>query len=153
MTMLCWSTFVLQRRVNQPFGAVGRVVCDPWLLPAGTQLTLGDDETLRLDAAFGVSFPVFGVERASWTAPASLCTHGHRRERVEIELNVWDDEATELLVRPQARSPYRWRARHLRRYFRLAHRAADELTSVLATSTPRFEAPPVPPTPAGVTPA
>ncbi len=136
--MLCSSTFVLQRRVNQTFGAVGRLVCDPWLLPAGTELALGDGNTLQLDAAFGVMFPVFGVDGASWNAPASLCARGRRRERVEIELNLWDEHATELVVRPRSRSPYRWSARRLRRYFRLAHRAADVLTQVLGTDTPRI---------------
>jgi hypothetical protein len=138
--MFCWSTFVLQRRVNQPFGAVGRLVCDPWLLHAHAQLALGDDATLQLDAPFGVKFPVFGVEGASWTAPASLYARGHRRERVEIELSAWDERATELLLRPQAQSPHRWYARRVRRYFRVAHRAADALTSVLSTSTPRLDA-------------
>jgi len=151
VTMLCWSTFVLQRRVNQPFGAVGRLVCDPWLLHAGTQLALGDGEVLRLDAPFGVKFPVFGVDGASWTAPASLHARGHHRDRVEIELNVWDDGATELVLRPRAGTPYRWRARHLRRYFRLAHLAADELTAVLSTSTRHLDA--APPVYAGVEPA
>jgi hypothetical protein len=137
--MLTWSTFVLQRRVNQPFGAVGRVVCDPWLLREGTRLNLDDDTVLHLDEPFGVTFPAFGWEGASWFASASICTRrGRRLERVEIELNAWDDHATELVVRPRARSPYNWHARHLRRYFRLAHEAADALIQVLATDTPQL---------------
>jgi hypothetical protein len=137
--MITWSTFVLQRRVNQPFGAVGRVVCDPWLLARGTRIRLGTDAFLRLDEPFGVTFPVFGLEGASWSAPASICTRrGRRRERIEVELHVWDEQATELVVRPRARSPHTWRARHVRRYFRLAHEAADALTRVLATDMPRL---------------
>ena len=139
MTMLNWSTFVLQRRVNQPFGAVGRVVCDPWLLPGGTQIELADDAVLRLDEPFGVAFPVFGVEGASWAAHASICTRrGRLLERVEVELTIWDEHATELLLRPCARSPHHWLGRRMRRYFRLAHLAADALTAVLGTSTPRL---------------
>jgi hypothetical protein len=147
MTMLTWSTFVLQRRVNQPFGAVGRVVCDPWLLHGGTRIDLADDDAvLELEQPFGVTFPVFGLEGASWLAPASICTRqGRSLEHIEIELNQWDEHATELVVRPRARSPYNWRARHLRRYFRLAHEAADALTQVLVTDTPRLE--PVEPPP------
>jgi hypothetical protein len=138
--MLTWSTFVLQRRVNQPFGAVGRVVCDPWLLARGTRVNLTGDAVLRFEEPFGVTFPVFGLEGASWHAPATICTRrGRRLEAVEIELNAWDEHASELLVRPRARSPYNWRARHVRRYFRLAHEAADALTRVLATDTPRIE--------------
>lgn len=152
MTMLNWSTFVLQRRVNQPFGAVGRVVCDPWLLPGGTQIALADDAVLQLDEPFGVAFPVFGVEGASWATRASFRSpRGHVLERVEIELNIWDEHATELLLRPCAHSPHHWHARRLRRYFRLAHLAADALTAVLRTSTPRVEAPDRLPAYAGLT--
>jgi len=154
VTMLNWSTFVLQRRVNQPFGAVGRVVADPWLLPGGTQIALTDDAVLRLEEPFGVAFPVFGVDGASWAAHASIRTpRGRVLERIELELNIWDEHATELLVRPCARSPHRWRARRLRRYFRLAHLAADALTAVLSTSTPRVEAPDRGPAYAGLTPS
>jgi hypothetical protein len=151
--MLNWSTFVLQRRVNQPFGAVGRVVCDPWLLADATQIALADDAVLRLDESFGVAFPVFGVDGASWTARASIrSARGRVLELVEIELNIWDEHATELLLRPRARAPHRWSARRLRRYFRLAHGAADALTAVLRTSTPRVEAPDRRPAYAGVLP-
>jgi len=97
--MLTWSTFVLQRRVNQPFGAVGRIVCDPWLLARGTRINLDGDAVLRLEEPFGVTFPVFGWEGASWLAPATIRTsRGRRLEDVEIELNAWDEEATELVV-------------------------------------------------------
>jgi len=153
VTMLNWSTFVLQRRVNQPFGAVGRLVSDPWLLPGGTRIALADDAVLRLEEPFGVAFPVFGVDGASWAARASIRTpRGRVLERVELELNIWDEHATELLVRPCARSPHRWHARRLRRYFRLAHLAADALTAVLRTTTPRVEAPDRRPAYAGPTP-
>jgi len=148
--MLTWSTFVLQRRVNQPFGAVGRIVCDPWLLARGTRINLDGDAVLRLEEPFGVTFPVFGWEGASWLAPATIRTsRGRRLEDVEIELNAWDEEATELVVRPRARAPYHWRARRVRRYFRLAHEAADALTRVLATDTPRLEPAEPPPVYAG----
>ena len=100
MTMLNWSTFVLQRRVNQRFGAVGRVVCDPWLLPGGTQIALADDAVLRLEEPFGVAFPVFGLVGASWATRASIRSpRGRVLERVEVELSIWDDHATELLLR------------------------------------------------------
>jgi hypothetical protein len=152
MTMLNWSTFVLQRRVNQPFGAVGRVVCDPWLLAGGTQIALTGDAVLRLDVPFGVAFPVFGVDGASWSTRASIRSRrGHVLERIELDLNVWDEHATELLLRPCAHSPHHWRGRRMRRYFRLAHLAADALTGVLSTSTPRVEAPDRPPVHAGTT--
>ena len=38
MAMLDWPTFVLQRRVNQPLGAVEQVLCDPFLTPAAFEL-------------------------------------------------------------------------------------------------------------------
>ncbi len=41
-------------------------------------------------------------------------------------------------MRPLARSPYNCHARHLRRSFRLANEAADALTEVFATDTPRI---------------
>src|SRR5207248_1208285 len=57
VTMLNWSTFVLQRRVNQPFGAVGRLVSDPWLLPGGTRIALADDAADALTAVLRTSTP------------------------------------------------------------------------------------------------
>ena len=127
-------TFVLQRRINRPLGAVERVLCDPKRLRAGTELALAGDRTvMTLDDAFGVTFPPFGLEGASWLAHATVRTRRRRIARLDIEINEWDPGSTELVVRPRARRPWRWGRRRLREYFRVAHLTADALTQVLGS--------------------
>ncbi len=63
--------FVLQRRINQPLEAVERVLCDPEATRSTSTLPLGDGLELALERSFGVTFPPFGVDNASWSAPAA----------------------------------------------------------------------------------
>ena len=120
--------FVLQRRINQPLEAVERVLCDPAATRASSTLALGDGLDLALERSFGVTFAPFGVDHASWCAPARVSTaRGRTVERFEVEINAWDAWSTELLVRPRARHPYRWSGRRMRRYFDVAHATADAL--------------------------
>jgi hypothetical protein len=138
--MLDWPTFVLQRRINRPLAAIEDVLCDPHRLRAGTVLDLDGDGTdgmyTVLDGPFGVTFPPFGLDGASWWAPASAHTRrGRTLVRFEIEINAWDTDSTELLIRPRARHPYRWGGHRLREYFRVAHSTADELTRLLASES------------------
>jgi hypothetical protein len=120
--------FVLQRRINQPLEAVERVLCDPALLRARSTLALGAGLELEVERPFGVTFPPFGVDHASWSAPARVLTpRGRTVERFDVEINAWDERSTELLVRPRARHPYRWSGRRMRRYFGVAHATADVL--------------------------
>jgi hypothetical protein len=142
--MLNWPTFVLQRRINLPLAAVERVLCSPHLIRGGTELVL-DSEAMcvRLESPFGVMFPPFGYDGASWCAPATVRTRrGRSRVRLEIEINPWDANSTEVVVRPQARRPYQWGGRRMREYFRVAHLTADLLTRFLsANATALAQAP------------
>jgi hypothetical protein len=133
--LLDWPTFVLQRRINRPLGEVEAVLCDPHLSRAGAVLDLETNGMyLQLDGPFGVMFPPFGLDGASWWAPASVRTRrGRTTFRFDLEINAWDAASTELLVRPQARRPYRWGGHRLCEYFRVAHCAADQLTGLLAS--------------------
>jgi hypothetical protein len=129
--MLDWPTFVLQRRINLPLAAIERVLCAPHLIRGGAEFALGADN-MQLDSAFGVMFPPFGFDGASWCAPATVRTgRGRRTVHLEIEINAWDGASTEVLVRPRARHPYRWSGRRLREYFRVAHLTADLFTHFL----------------------
>jgi len=143
MATLNWPTFVLQRRINQPLDAVERVLCDPMLLRAGVALGLGvDDTSVSLDKSFGVTFPPFGVDGASWSAPASIRTRrGRTAMRFELEINEWDTSSTELLVRPRQGRPDRWSGRRMRKYFTYAHATADALTHLLHAQSARHAAP------------
>jgi len=138
--------FVLQRRITRPLGAVERVLCDATILGEGATHDLGDGAWLELERPFGVAFPPFGVEYASWSAPARVHTsRAARPVKFELEINAWDDATTELLVRPRARSPYRWSGRRMRRYFAVAHTTADAVTCLLraratAAPAPRYAA-------------
>jgi len=124
--------FVLQRRISAPLGAVERVLCDASLLGAGAVHELGNGAMLEIERPFGVVFPPFGVEFASWSAPARVHTsRAARAIKFELEINAWDGATTELLVRPRANSPYRWTGRRMRRYFTVAHATADGVTCLL----------------------
>jgi hypothetical protein len=121
--------FVLQRRINQPLEAVERVLCDRMTTRTTSTIPLGDGLDLALERSFGVTFPPFGVEHASWCVPARVSTRrGRTVERFDIEINAWGARSTELLVRPRARHPHRWSGRRMRRYFDVAHATADALT-------------------------
>ena len=134
--------FVLQRRVNEPLDAVERVLCDPTLLRAGSTHALGGGLWLRLERPFGVAFPPFGVDFASWSAPAVVYAGRSRRTvKFDIEVNAWDSRSTELLVRPRTRSPYRWSGRRMRRYFEVAHTTADGVMQLLRTHAATHTAP------------
>jgi hypothetical protein len=54
-----------------------------------------------------------------------------RCARVDIEISATSSRTVELLVRPRSRHIHRWGTRRQRRYFRLAHAAADHLQRVL----------------------
>jgi hypothetical protein len=141
--ILNWPTFVLQRRINVPLSSVERVLCSPGLLGAGTDLGLGPDALhVRLDGPFGMTFPPFGLDGASWRAAATVRSgRGRRLVELEIEINAWDRSSTEVVVRPRARHPYRWGGRRLRQYFRLSHLTADTLTHFLSVHAPSPTAP------------
>jgi hypothetical protein len=142
MMMLNWPTFVLQRRVNVPISSVERLLCSPHVFRGGAEFDLHADRMyLRLDRPFGVTFPPFGVDGASWSASATVRSvrRGRQLVALEVEINAWDPASTEVVVRPRARRPYRWGPRRLRRYFRVAHLTADVVTQVINThssSTP-----------------
>jgi len=146
--MLNWPTFVLQRRVNVPLTSVERLLCSPHLFRGGAEFNLhADGMYVRLDRPFGVTFPPFGVDGASWSALATVrSTRGRPLATLEIEINAWDPKSTEVVVRPQARHPYRWGGRRLRQYFRVAHLSADVVTRVINTHS----SPAHPRTPVGV---
>jgi hypothetical protein len=125
-----FSTFVLQRRINQPFHTVSHTIANPAIFGANCEIAT----SLRLDSAFrcvdAYPTPVF-------RADASLLSESGRRvSRVEVELSPWTPTAdTELLIRPAAAHPERWSGSRARRYFSHAHQGADGLTALLLTTT------------------
>ena len=96
--MLDWPTFVLQRRINRPLGRGGgrcsatRTCCAP--APSSTSSI--DGMYLQLDGPFGVMFPPFGLDGASWWAPASVRT---RRGRIDVPLRARDQRVGRRLDR------------------------------------------------------
>jgi hypothetical protein len=133
--LLNWPAFVLQRRVNIPVAAAERALCDPHLFRPGAVFNLaGESLTLRIDGDFKLAFPPFGIETTSWCAPASICgRRGRRVQALELEVNAWDHDSTELLVRPRGGRVHQWSGRRMARYFRMAHAAADTFAKVVAS--------------------
>lgn len=118
---------IVARRLNRGPAPLGRLLSEPRTLPAGIPLPIGDNGTLRLDAPFErhICGPLGG-----WRATGRLTGHGPRLvrwARVELLIAPWSDDACELLVVPRSVHLRQWGPRRLRRYYGLAHAAADHL--------------------------
>jgi hypothetical protein len=59
--------------------------------------------------------------------------------RVEIEVSAWSSGASELRLRPVTCRAPSWGKRRQRRYFRIAHRSADEMVRWLDAAVRRRE--------------
>lgn len=80
--------------------------------------------------------------RPTWAGAGRLYGRGPRiarYARVHVWISAWSDDAVELQIRPVCRYPFNWGRRRRRRYFELAHLAADHVWLLLA----RAGAPPV----------
>ncbi len=135
MMLLDWSTFVLERRINRPFGPVIRTITNPAVFGPGCVVSSDPDGALRLDEAF---HRIDMFRHTVWRAHATLLdTRGRRIAAVEIEIGPWSSTSdTHLVLRPRARRPEEWSRPRLRRYFAHAHVRADGLTHLLLHSAP-----------------
>jgi len=129
---LDWTTFVLQRRINQPLSNVQRTLFEPESVGTGGELELGAHGRLIVDRRFSrAPFP----SEESYVAQGTLQTsRGQHVARVEVEVGAWSDEATVLTLRPVARNPQRWSGRRATRYFELAHEGADAIARLARAS-------------------
>src|SRR5262249_61744117 len=90
----------------------------------------------RAAAARRGSARPFDPAPAGWGASARLIGTGHRpvrHERVGVSVTRTSGTACELRIVPHSTHAARWSGSRLRRYFRLAHAAADALAARLAT--------------------
>jgi hypothetical protein len=98
----------------------------------GETLSIGRSrDALVIESSFD---PVFG----EWRAYGRLVTGGWippRDERVELVVSAWSESTFEVRVVPRSTHFRRWGARRLRRWFRLAHEAADALAARLTSCT------------------
>jgi hypothetical protein len=78
----------------------------------------------------------------SWEAAGRLYgvrSYLRKSTRVEIELSAWSPRSSELRLRPVTRRVASWGRRRQRRYFRFAHRSADEVARWLDAAVRRSE--------------
>ena len=127
-------TFVVQRRVNHPLSLVQRGLADRAPITPQRLVDLGENgsmfvaEPLHPVAPFSSRQPM-----PTWCTRANLLTpRGRLVATVEVEVSMWAHDATSVSLRPVARHPERWPAWRLRRYFALAHLAADATSWLLA---------------------
>ena len=127
-------TFVVQRRVNHPLSLVQRGLADRAPITPQRLVDLGENgsmfvaEPLHPVAPFSSRQPM-----PTWCTRANLLTpRGRLVATVEVEVSMWAHDATSVSLRPVARHPERWRAWRMRRYFGLAHHAADATAHLLA---------------------
>jgi hypothetical protein len=122
--LLNWPTFVIERRVNKPPQVVQAGLQKSDALAVDTHIGLGEIGELQVETPWR---PALCWHSLSWRANGRLVNgHGHLVARVEIEVGEWSDDATRLQVRPRASRIQRWTGRHIKRYFALAHNAADQ---------------------------
>jgi hypothetical protein len=123
--------FVLERWIDRPPHPVIDVLRDPRIVAPPWGFALEDGGTLLVDdAPQPALFPIVrGYE--SWHATARLLNRrGRTVARLDVEIGI-GAPGVSIQVRPLARHPHRWGARRVRRYFALAHSAADEFERVL----------------------
>jgi hypothetical protein len=93
-------------------------------LAVDSTVGLGPEGELRVETPWR---PALCWHTLSWRANGRLVNgRGHLVARVEIEVGEWSDDASRLQVRPRARRFERWTGRRIKRYFPLAHGAADQ---------------------------
>jgi hypothetical protein len=127
--LLNWPTFVVERRVNQPCESVQAALRRSDALTVDTHIGLAHDGELLVETPWR---PALCWHSLSWRANGRLVNgHGHLVARVEIEVGEWSDDATRLQVRPRAHHLGHWTGRHIKRYFALAHDAADQTARAL----------------------
>jgi hypothetical protein len=117
--------------------SVHTALADRTPLVAPELVTLGIDGAADLAEPFRPMTPWSGRQSSpSWCAQAMLLsTRGRVVATVDIEVSMWSHDTTGLQLRPVARRPERWSSRRIRRYFALAHLAADETARLLAQRT------------------
>jgi hypothetical protein len=124
-----WSDPGVTRRVGSTVSAVAqRLGRDE----GPRSISLGSLGELRVDKEAGPGPPASG---ALWHTTGRLVGAGPRLARftrIDIEVRPASPRTVEVRLFPRSAHVHRWAARRYRRYFRLAHAAADQLTQVLS---------------------
>jgi hypothetical protein len=125
-----WSDPVVVRRINTTPAELAHRVVSVGGPPA--RLALGRLGELRVD-----SHPRHDPSDSApvWQMRSRLVGAGPRIalfSRVDIEISPASSRSVELRVLPRSRHIHRWAARRRRRYFQLAHAAADRLAQLFA---------------------
>jgi hypothetical protein len=114
------------------------VLDDPAVQAGLADLALGERGRLTVSAPLRRT----GGSHPTWHGRGRLHGRGPRIARstpVELELRAWSATSVELRLRPTSRAPWRWGRRRARRYFDLAHLAADQLAAGLRLPAPSPE--------------
>jgi hypothetical protein len=120
---------VVSRRIGVPVALLEVLFDDPDLHDRLATVDLAGRGLLTVDQPIAPTRSLI----PTWGGAGRL--HGRRRIRsipVTIEVSAWSAGVSELRVSPAAVRPHRWPNRRLRRYFELAHAAADELVRRLS---------------------
>ncbi|MGH9185410.1 MAG: hypothetical protein ACRD0U_06310 [Acidimicrobiales bacterium] len=124
-----WERDTVARRVHVAPSSLVEFLSRDALPRAGDRLPLGGAGMLRIDEGLAAAEPT-----VTWRSTGRLYGRGPRLAvyaRVELRLTAWSDQGCELRVCPIARHVARWGDRRQRRYFALAHQAADDVVRLL----------------------
>jgi hypothetical protein len=128
--MATWSDPVVVRRIKTTPARVSHGIVGTGGPP--TRIALGGRGELRLDS-HGRPDPSDSTQ--FWQIRSRLVGAGPRialYSRVDIEIRPASSRSVELRLLPRSRHIHRWSTRRQRRYFELAHAAADRIAQLLA---------------------
>jgi hypothetical protein len=123
---------VIVRRIEQQPAALAQVLDRSGALPVGQDMSLGAQGRLRLDEPFEHRGPDVA---GTWETRGRVIGSGPRLARfarVDVVIAPWSTESAQLRVQAHSRFLPRWGERRQRRYFDLAHAAADRLVPILS---------------------
>lgn len=119
--------------------AIDGLVREGMLWAEGTVVPLGRLGTLAMERpwqhAVWSGLP-------GWRASGRLVARGWRARRfggVDLEISPWSATAMQIRLARQSPFPSYWGARRVRRYWELAHAAANQLTVLVSTEVGGFE--------------
>jgi hypothetical protein len=126
----------VRRTVERPFASINSAIENSSKFTAGRVVVVSGLGKMIFDSTF---------QRLEFCGMAMLQTRGRlvgrgpricRYARIEVELTPWSVRTTEVRISPRSRFVHLWGVRRSRRYWLLAHGAANVLKEMLLTGGP-----------------
>jgi hypothetical protein len=124
----------VSRTVERPFASISSAIENPATFTDGRVVPVAGIGKMVFDSTFqrleSGGMPMLHTRARLVGRGPRVC----RSTRIEVELTPWSTRATEIRIRPQSPFVHLWGVRRSRRYWMLAHGAANALKETLLTS-------------------